>query len=116
MEIRLGGMRSYRFQEERATPATIRDEPTPEVCTFRGSSDCPPSTANKREVKEDDGVRCAEADIDNVIGSEIAVHDPSLSLNKLLLNRYPLIPRCRNKAWLPKELVQLDDREPRDLG
>lgn len=116
MEIRLGGIRCYRFEEEGTTPATIREEPPPEVCTFRGTSDCPPRTANKREVEEDDGVRCAEANIDNVIRTEISVHDPSLSLNERLLHRHPLIPRCRNQAWLPKDLVQLDDGKPGDLS
>jgi Mg2+/Co2+ transporter CorB len=57
-----------------------------------------------------------DANLDDIIRTEIAVHDPSLPLNELLLDRYPLIPRGRNEACLPKNPVQLDDREACDLA
>lgn len=116
MKIRSGGVASYRLHEAGKTLATICQKPTPEVGTFPGAPDRPTSTTNKREIQEDDGVRCAEPDVDNVIRSEIAVDNPSLSRNKLMLHRHPLIPRCNGKAWPPENLVQLDDRERHDVG
>ena len=109
-------MSGYRFHDEWAAPATIGQKPTPEVRAFSGAPDCSTSTASKRKVQKDDRVRRAEPHVWRVVRSEIAVENPSLARNKLMLLRNPLIPRCCGSAWLPEQLVQLGDREPCDVG
>jgi hypothetical protein len=106
----------YRLHEEGTAAATIGQQPTPEVGTLPGAPDRPASTTNEREIQEDDRVRSAEPDIDDVVWSEIAVENPSLFRNKLVLHRHPLIPRRSGKAWPPENLVQFDDRDGRDVG
>jgi hypothetical protein len=116
MKICSGGVSGYRLHEKWKTLATIRHEPTPEVGTFTRSPDRMPRTANQREIKNDHCVGCTKPDIDHIMRSEITVNDPSLFLDKFLLDRRPLIPRRRDEARLPENLVQLDEREPRDVS
>ena len=113
---RAGGVSGYRFHNEWAAQATIGQKPTPKVRAFSGAPDCSTSTASERKVQKDDRVRRAEPHVQRVVRSEIAVENPSLARNKLMLLRNPPIPRCCGKAWLPEQLVQLGDREPCDVG
>jgi hypothetical protein len=50
------------------------------------------------------------------VGSEVAVHDPSLASDEFTLDGGPLIGRCRFKAGSPEVLVQLYGGKPGDCA
>ena len=56
-----------------------------------------------------------DREVGEVVGTEIPIDNPLVLADQFLLERHPLIPRRLNKAWLPKELIQFDDRQSRDL-
>jgi len=107
---------SDRLHENRTASTAIRYEPTPEVCTFARSPEYTPSAAQEREVQKNDRVRRSKPNLDNVIGTEVTIHDPTIFRNELLLHDRPPIARSCNKTLLPKDLIKLDDREPGDLA
>ena len=116
VEVCSGCVPSNCFHENGTAVAPISQEPEPEIGTLARSSEGPPNAANKREVQEDDRVRRTKPDFDSVIGSQVALDDPLILLNKLVLQLYPLIARRREKAWSPEEFVQLDNRKTCDLA
>ena len=52
---------------------------------------------------------------DGVIGSQVAIQDPPVPLDKVLLDLGPLIPWCRDKAASPEDLIELNHRQSRNL-
>jgi hypothetical protein len=94
-ELRRGRVGSDCPQENRTALNAVRHEPTPEVATLERSTDCSPSTADKREVQK---------------------NDPSIFCDKLFLHSYPLIARRCDKTLPPENLVKLDYRKSRDLA
>jgi len=101
------------LHENRAASRAVRHQPTPEVGTLARSSDRSPGTADKREVQKDDCVRRSKPNLDNVVGAQVAIHDPSIFRHKLLLHNRPPIARCCEKTRTPENFVKLDDWDPR---
>jgi hypothetical protein len=107
---------SDRLHENLTTLTAIRHQPTPEVGTFARSQDCSPSTADEREVQNNNCVRRSKPNLNNVVGTQVTVHDPSTFRDKLLLHDHPLIARCCGQTWSPEDLVKLDHRKASDLA
>ena len=114
MHVRIRRVHGDRSHKRWPALPAIRKEPTPEIATFPRSPDCAPRAAEKREIEKDDRVRRTETNFSDIVRPEIAIQHPRLFLDKLLLNRDPLILRCRREASLPEDLVQLDDRNSQD--
>jgi hypothetical protein len=104
-----------RFDENRTALAAIRHKPPPEVSTLARSSYCSPSTADEREVQQNDRVCCTQPDLNYVIRPQVTIHNPSLFRDKPFLDDHPMIARCCDKSWSPEDLVKLYHRKPRDL-
>src|SRR4029077_450895 len=64
----------------------------------------------------DDRIRGTKPHLESVIGPEIAIHDPSVPSDKLLLHFNPLLARCRDKSRPPEDFVQRDHRQPLNLA
>ena len=107
---------THRFNEERPALATIPKEPEPEIKALARSADRSPCTSDKRKVQEDNGVCRPKSNLDGIIGSEIAIHDPLAPFDKSPLNFYPLAPWRFRKAWSPKDSVQFHHRQSCDLA
>jgi hypothetical protein len=104
------------LHENRATLKAVQQEPKPEVGTLVRSPDGLPSTADEREVQKNDRVRRSEPNRNSVVRTQVTIHDPSTFRDEVFLQDYPLIARCCDKTWPPKDLVKLDHREARDLA
>jgi hypothetical protein len=104
------------LHENRTALTAIRHEPTPEVGTLVRSPDCSPSAADEREVQKNDRARRSKPNLDNVVGTQITIHDPSILRDKPLLHDHPLITRCCDNTWPPEDLVKLDHRQAGDLA
>src|SRR6266446_7112673 len=99
-ELRSRRVASDRLHENRTTLTAIRHQPTPEVGTLARSQNCSPSTADEREVQKNDRVRRSKPNLDSVVGTQVAIHDPSIfdpsifdpsiSRDQPLLHGYPL--------------------------
>src|SRR4029077_8811694 len=116
MEVRIGRVCCDRLHENRTHLPVIRQEPLPEVATLARSSNCSPGAAAEREVQKKNRVRSTKPDLDNIVGPQVTVHDPSLFRDQSLLNCCPVIAMCCHESGLPEDLVQLYHREPRDLA
>jgi hypothetical protein len=115
-ELRSWRVVSDRLHENRATLTAIRHQPPPEVGTLARSQDCSPSTAKEREVQQDDRVRRSKPHLNNIVATQITIHDPSIFRDKLRLHDHPLISRCCRQTWSPEDLVKLDHRKAGDLA
>jgi hypothetical protein len=93
------------LHENRTTLKAVRQEPTPEVATLARSTDCSPSTADEREVQENDCVRRSKPNLNSVVRTQVAIHDPSFFRDEFLLQDNPLIARCCDKTCPPEDLV-----------
>jgi hypothetical protein len=89
----VSGMRGDDLQEQRSAPPPIGQQPPPEVSTVPRPADGPPGAAGRRKVQERDSVRGLKADIEDVIGPEVPVHDPRLTGGELALDDGPLVMR-----------------------
>jgi hypothetical protein len=78
-------MGSDCLHENRTALKAVRHEPTPEIGALARASDCSPSTADKREVQEDDCVSRSKPNLDSVVGTQVTIHDPPIFRDKLLL-------------------------------
>ena len=116
VEVRLDRVVSDRLRENRTALPPIRQEPAPKVRTLVRSTDCSPTAAEEREVQENDRVRRSKPNLDNVVGTQITIYDPSIFRDKLLLHDHPLIPRGCDNTGPPEDLVKLDHREAGDLA
>jgi hypothetical protein len=74
--------------------------------------DGPPRAAQERKVKDDHRVRDLKARFEHVMGPQVAIEDPCLGSNELMLNLDPSVAWGRDQSWLPEPLIKLDDREP----
>ena len=57
-----------------------------------------------------------QPDLDGVIAPEIAIYDPAVPSNKLLLHYNPLLAGCWDKPWPPEDFVHFDHRQPRNIA
>src|SRR5882762_2163384 len=115
-ELRSRCVVSDRLHENRTILTAIRHQPTPEVGTLARSHECSPSTADEREVQKNDRVRRSKPNLNNVVGTQVTVHDPSIVRDKLLLHDQPLIARRCGQTWSPEDLVKFDHREAGNLA
>jgi hypothetical protein len=116
VDTSIDGMRSGRLPEQRTAPAAIGKQPPPEIGSLPRPADGPPRATHEREVQEHDGVRGWQPDIDDVVGPEVAIHDPRFARGELTLKSCPFVPRRRSQARPPEHLVQLDHRQAGDLA
>jgi hypothetical protein len=116
LEVHIGRMLGDCLEEKRTTLEAVCQDPKPEVSALARAFDCSPCAANKREVQKDDRIRRTKPNLHSIVGSQVAIHDPSLCGDKLLLNGHPLIARCYGKTGSPKHLVQLDYWESSDFA
>lgn len=65
----------------------------------------------RREVQHDDGVGRLESYVEDIVGSEIAIEDSGVLLDKLLLTSLPLVGSHPGEIRVPEHGVQFDDGE-----
>jgi len=116
MNIRTGRILRDRFHKKRAASPPIRHQPPPEVCTLSPSPQCPPSTASEGKIQQDNGIRGPQPDFHGIIRAQVAVDNPALFLDQLLLHLQPLLARRCRKSLPPENFVQLDDRQSSDFA
>jgi hypothetical protein len=114
IKVRAGGMLGNRFHQRWPASPPIRHQPPPEVCTLSPSPQCPPGTASERKIQQDNRVCSPQSDFDRVIRPQIAIHDPALFLDQLLLRLDPFVARRGREFLLPETFVQLDERQSGD--
>jgi len=105
-----------RLHQSCSILATVSDEPLPKISAFAGSANCPPGTGDQGEIQEDDGVRCSEPGIDDVVWPQIPIHDPGGILDEPILGGGPLVGRKRLQAGLPEYFVEFDDGQAGKLA
>jgi hypothetical protein len=109
-------MSTNSFHEQRTASAAISEKPEPKIEALSRAPDRSPRASDDSKVQEYNRIRRSKPDLDGIIGSEIAVHDPLALLEKLLLDLDPLISRCGHKPRLPKDLVQFCYTQTCDLA
>jgi len=109
-------MFSNRLDQNRTALTAIRHKPKPEVGPLARPPGCSPSAADEREFQKNDRVSRSKPNLDNVVGAKVAIHDPTIFCDKLLLHQHPLIARCCGKARSPENLVKLDRRQLGDFA
>src|SRR6201994_1906230 len=76
VDVGITGVCGDRLPESRAAAAAIQEQPRPEAGALGCPADGAPGTAERREVQEHDGICGLQPDIQDVVGSEVPVHDP----------------------------------------
>ena len=93
-----------------------RQQPPPKVTTLARSPNGSPATDREAEVEDYDCVRARQPRGENVIRSEIPLHDPAFSLSLLPLHTGPNGTRQWRQTSRPEQCVQLDNGQCRALA
>ena len=93
----------------------IAQQPSPEIPPLARAQQRTPGAQNDRDIEEDHRVCCAQPNLDGVIWTQVAVHDPRGLGDQCLLDRDPLLAWRRGEAGAPEDFVQLDHGQSRDL-
>lgn len=112
----LGSVLIDRFHQKRSALAAISEQPEPEIKALARASNSSPGAEGEREIQENYGIGGLKPDLDRIIMPKVAIQNPVILLDKLSLDRSPLLSGCRTKTRLPEELVQLDYRQPPDFA
>src|SRR5256886_6023201 len=74
------------------------------------------STSEEREVQQNDRIRRTQPHLDGIIRAKITIQDPLFFLDEALLQLDPLNTGSREQAGSPEDLIELHDRQARDLA
>jgi hypothetical protein len=94
----------------------VAEEPQPEIEPLPGAADRAQRAAEYGEIEKDDGVGRPQPDVDDIVGSEVAVDDPGIPRDEFALDLRLLLSRKRYEAGLPEYFVQFDYRQADDLA
>lgn len=96
------------LEEMRTAPSSPQHGPDPEVASPRPAPPRPPRAEPEGEIEHDDGVSASQSGFQDVIRSEISIHDPTLSLRHGSLTIGPLARGQWFERRIPVDLVELD--------
>src|SRR5207249_1802200 len=99
-------------QELGPVAAPPADEPPPVVHALPRPANRPPGAPPQADVEQYDCVGTVEPHLGYVVGAKVAVEDPRIAADELLLHLDPSGRRCWLELPRPEHLVELDQWDP----
>lgn len=106
----LGRIGRDGIEQCRLRAAAPGNDPPPEVEPFARSTSRSPQTSGESKVEDQDCVSSGQSRREDVVGTQISVHDPSFAVREFSLQLDPAGGRCWRQIDRPEQEIELDHR------
>ncbi len=110
-ELCVGGVRCDCCKQVGSAGPSPSDRPRPEVATLSPAFHGSPGTSAQRHVEDDHRVGATQPGLDDVVRTEVAIHDPLVAARKVMLVLRPSLLRKGVESVVLELLVELDEWE-----